>query len=111
MGSDFPVETGGLWSLESLEAKISKMARSSPLDFRAAGEKEKPPPSSVHVSAPQSGPMILMGPLGNVKKYDKKCVGIGCLYLGLRDGCMKVLPKILQDVWSWFGFARVAFLL
>ena len=32
------------------EAKISKMARSSPLDFHPVSNKEKPPPSSVHVS-------------------------------------------------------------
>lgn len=34
------------------QAKLSKMARSSPLDFRAAGNKEKPAPSSVHVGIP-----------------------------------------------------------
>lgn len=37
---------------QRMQAKLSKMARSSPLDFRAAGNKEKPAPSSVHVGIP-----------------------------------------------------------
>eukprot|EP00435_Cladocopium_sp_Y103_P006984 s2532_g2.t1 len=46
------IEVANVKAANMYRAKLSKMARSSPLDFRAAGNKEKPAPSSVHVGIP-----------------------------------------------------------
>lgn len=56
-----------------MQAKISKMARSSPLDFRAAGEKQKPAPSSIRVGLPFSDrPVDLRGDLVELPKIKDK---------------------------------------
>jgi len=58
---------------QRMQAKISKMARSSPFDFRAAGNREKPAPSSVHVGIPFSDrPVELRGDFVELPKIRDK---------------------------------------